>query len=235
MESFKTLFTQSSRPIKISLDQKKLDQQSQHWEDNFSNRPDMFGLEPSIAAVKALKIFKENNISKIIELGAGLGRDTIFFAKNAIQVEALDYSSSAIKKINQKAEELNLSKFIKTKFFDVRKKLPYNNGCIQGFFSHMLYCMALSDFDIENLNNEILRVLDKGGINIYTVRHVHDGDFKNGTHIGGDLYENDGFIIHFFSKNKIKKFLKGFKNLDIENFEEGSFPRKLFIVQNKKI
>jgi hypothetical protein len=29
------------------LDQKKLDQQSQHWEKNFSNKPEMFGLGPS--------------------------------------------------------------------------------------------------------------------------------------------------------------------------------------------
>jgi len=78
------------------LDQKKLDQQSQHWESSFSNKPEMFGLSPSIAAVKALKKFKEENITNIIELGAGLGRDTIYFAQNSIHVEALDYSPSAI-------------------------------------------------------------------------------------------------------------------------------------------
>ena len=42
------------------MDQAKLDQQSQHWEENFSNKPEMFGLEPSYSAKKALEIFKEN-------------------------------------------------------------------------------------------------------------------------------------------------------------------------------
>ena len=64
------------------MDQKKLDQQSQHWEFRFSNNAEMFGLEPSLAAVKALKSFQEKNIKSIVELGAGLGRDTMFFAKN---------------------------------------------------------------------------------------------------------------------------------------------------------
>jgi hypothetical protein len=41
----------------------------------------MFGLEPSIAAIKALDVFKKKKISNILEFGAGLGRDTIFFAK----------------------------------------------------------------------------------------------------------------------------------------------------------
>ena len=68
------------------MDKKKLDQQSQHWEANFLSKPEMFGLEPSIAAKKALKSFKEENIKNIVELGAGLGRDTVFFAKNFIKM-----------------------------------------------------------------------------------------------------------------------------------------------------
>ena len=44
------------------MDQKKLDQQSQHWELSFSNKPKMFGSAPSLAAEKALKIFKKENI-----------------------------------------------------------------------------------------------------------------------------------------------------------------------------
>jgi len=195
----------------------------------------MFGQEPSIAAVKAFKLFKESNIKNIIELGAGLGRDTIFFAKNAIHIEALDYSKTSIESIRSKSKKFNLSKFIKLKVFDVRKKLPFKDNSIDGCFSHMLYCMALSSFDIENLNNEICRILKPGGINIYTVRHTDDGDYKNGIHRGEDLYENDGFIVHFFSKEKVKKLSKGFKVIDIEKFEEGKFPRKLFIVKNKKI
>ena len=129
--------------------------------------------------------FKGKNI---VELGAGLGRDTIFFAINSIQVEALDYSQKAIEIINNKSKKLNLTQLIKTKNFDVRKKLPFDNGSIDGCFSHMLYCMALSNYDLENLNKEILRILKPGGINIYTVRTTEDGDYKNGTHIGEDLY-----------------------------------------------
>ncbi|MDC0043719.1 hypothetical protein OAJ03_02330 [Candidatus Pelagibacter sp.] len=63
------------------MDQKKLDQQSQHWEKNFSNKPEMFGLEPSYSAKIALEFFKKNNIRNIIELGAGLGRDCIFLVR----------------------------------------------------------------------------------------------------------------------------------------------------------
>ncbi len=217
------------------MDQKYLDQQSQHWETSFLNKPEMFGLDPSLAAVKALKSFQEKNIINIVELGAGLGRDTVFFAKNSISVQALDYSKASIESINKKSKKLNLTNAIKTKVFDVRKKLPFESNSVEGCFSHMLYCMALSNADLENLNNEICRILKPGGINIYTVRHIGDGDYKNGIHRGEDLYENDGFIVHFFSEDKVNHLSKGFKVDKIEKFEEGKFPRKLFLVKNIKL
>ena len=211
-----------------------LNNQEEYWETNYRNKPKMFGLTPSFAAEEALKVFKKNNISSIIELGAGLGRDTIFFAKNNIKVEALDYSKTAVMSIKKRIKELNLSEFVSARVFDVRKKLPFGNNTAQGIFSHMLYCMSLKNLEVQTLNNEILRVLESGGINIYTVRNFEDGDYKNGVHIEDESYQNDGFIINFFSKKKIKELLDGFININIDRFNEGDFPRKLFIVQNQK-
>ena len=65
--------------------------------------------------------------------------------------------------------------------------------------------------------------------------YSNDGDFRKGIHIGEDLYENDGFIVHFFSKDKVKSLLKGFENISIDEFEEDGFPRKLYLVVNKKL
>ena len=216
------------------MDKKLLNLQSQHWESNFSSKPEMFGLDPSLSAKKALKLFKEKNINKIVEIGAGLGRDTIFFAKNAIHTIALDYSLSGIKVINQKTNKGNLSNYISTKLFDVREKLPFKDNSIDACYSHMLYCMALTIADLQKLNNEIHRILKPNGLNIYTVRHTNDGDYKNGKHIGEDLYENDGFIVHYFSEEKVNSLLNGFKNITLEKFEEGTFPRKLFFIVNEK-
>ena len=194
----------------------------------------MFGLEASEPAKKSLKIFQENNINTIIELGAGLGRDSIYFSKNNLSVTSLDYSQSGINIINKKINKDKL-KNIKTKVFDIRQKLPFEDNSIDGCFSHMLYCMALSNQNLFNLNKEICRILKPDGLNIYTVRNEHDGDYKNGIHRGEDMYENDGFIVHFFNKTKINQLTDGFKNIKIESFEEGTFPRKLYFVVNKKI
>ena len=217
------------------MDKNILNQQSQHWETNFSNKPEMFGLDHSYSAEKTLTVLKENNLSNIVELGAGLGRDTIFFGKNSINVTALDYSKKGISIIDKKINDQNLNSSIRTLKFDVRKKLPFKDNSIEACYSHMLYCMALTNLELTSLNSEVKRILKPGGLNIYTVRNTEDGDFKKGVHRGEDLYEIDGFIIHFFSKDKIESLLDGFKNLFIEKFDEGKFPRKLYLVCNKKI
>jgi len=217
------------------LDSEILNKQSQHWENNFSSKPEMFGASPSNPASYTLEIFKKNNIKNMIELGAGQGRDSLLFAKNDIHVHALDYSPSGINKISEKVSEFELQNKVNAQLFDVRERLPFKDQSIDGCYSHMLYCMALTFEEIENLNNEVQRVLKQDGLNVFTVRNIEDGDYQNGIHRGEDLYESNGFIVHFFSKEKIKKLLRGFELLDISTFDEGSFPRRLYRATMRKI
>ena len=192
-------------------------------------------MSSSNPASYTLEIFKKNNVKNMIELGAGQGRDSLLFAKNDIHVHALDYSPSGINKISEKVSEFELQNKVNAQLFDVRERLPFKDQSIDGCYSHMLYCMALTFEEIENLNNEVQRVLKHGGLNVFTVRNTEDGDYQNGIHRGEDLYESNGFIVHFFSKEKIKKLLRGFELLDISTFDEGSFPRRLYRATMRKI
>ena len=187
------------------------------------------------AAQKAVKIFKRKKFTNILELGAGQGRDTIFFAQNGFHIQALDYSKSGLNNIMQKANKLNLLDWVSVKYHDVRKPIPFDDATFDCCFSHMLYCMAFTEKELEFLSNNINRVLKFGGLNIYTVRHIDDADYGKGIHRGEDIYETGGFIVHFFSLKKINQFSTGYNVINIENFEEGDFPRKLFQITLKKI
>ena len=217
------------------MDKKILDKQAQHWENTFINRPETFGVSPSAAAIRAAEIFNKKDITNILELGAGQGRDTLFFAQKGFHIQVLDYSQTGLDNIIKKAKTLGVDKLITGKIHDVRNPLPFTDKKFGGCFSHMLYCMALTTKELKFLSDEIHRVLNNGGVNIYTVRHTGDGDYKNGIHRGEDLYESSGFIVHFFSKEKVKQLSNGFDIVNIENFEEGKFPRKLFRVTLKKV
>ena len=198
------------------------------------NQPSMFGETPSEPAQKAAQLFKKDGVTTLLELGAGQGRDTMFFARQGFQVWALDYSEAAVKAIAQKSKALGLVDSVKAVSHDVRKPLPFSNVSFDGCYSHMLYCMALTTAELEFLSDEVRRVLRPGGLNIYTVRHTKDPDFGTGRHRGEDMYEVGGFVVHFFSREKVDHLARGWEILGIEAFEEGMLPRKLFGVTLRK-
>jgi len=154
-----------------------LNNQHQHWENMLSSKPDMFGTEPSDPAQKAAELFKKEGRVKILELGGGQGRDTIFFAQNGFQVTVLDYCESGIEAITQKSKGLGVSKSITAACHDARKPLPFDDESFDACYSHMLYCMALTTAELEFLSDEIRRVLKPNGLNIYTVRNTKDPHF----------------------------------------------------------
>jgi len=217
-----------------TIEKKVLNKQSQHWEDTFSRKTDMFGIKPSFSAQAAAKKFKKEGKKKILELGGGQGRDTIFFAKNGFEVYVLDYCETGVKAINEKAEIMNLSDSITAKCHDLRKPLPFAEHNFDACYSHMLYCMAFTTSELEVLSDEIHRVLKPNGLNVYTARNTNDADYGTGVHCGEDIYKVGGFVVHFFSREKVEHLAKNFEIVDINEFEEGGLPRKLFLVTLKK-
>jgi SAM-dependent methyltransferase len=211
-----------------------VDAQHQHWQKTFDQKADMFGAEPSEAARIAAEMFKKEGKRRILELGAGQGRDTLFFAQNGFQVHALDYAQSAVETIAVKARKFGLSGAITATQHDLRDRLPFDDETFDSCYSHMLFCMALTTRNLEFLSDEVRRVLKPGGFNIYTVRNTRDPDYGTGIHRGEDMYEVGGFVVHFFSREKAMHLAKGYDVVRIDEFEEGRLPRKLFRVTLRK-
>lgn len=212
-----------------------LNAQQDHWERTFEKNTDMFGTEPSHPGCKAAELFKKEGKRRILELGAGQGRDTLLFAQEGFEVYALDYAQKGTEEIKIKANRRGLSQSVVVHQHDVRQPLPFDDDFFEGCYSHMLYCMALTSSELEFLSKEIWRVLKVEGLNFYTVRNTMDANYRTGIHRGEDMWEiGKGFIVHFFSEEKIARLAKGYEIVDVEEFEEGELPKKLFAVTLRK-
>ena len=211
-----------------------MDAQREYWERTLSEKPEMFGRAPSEAAYKAAEIFTREGSGRILELGAGQGRDTVLFAERGFAVVALDYAESGLRSIRQKSQAWSQYQSVHVLRDDVRNPLPFHDESFDACYSHMLYCMALTMQELESLSAEVWRVLRPGGINSYTVRNTEDADYGKGIHRGEDLYEAGGFIVQFFSREKLLRLARGWEIVAIDSFAEGKLPRKLFCVTLKK-
>lgn len=220
---------QSANP---ASDPSVLDAQRGHWEATFSAKPDMFGLEPSESAVAAAATFAREGLSKVLELGAGQGRDTLFFAQKGLDVTALDYTDTSFTTICAKAEEDG--KTVSCICHDVREQLPFPDTSFDACYSHMLFCMALTTPQLETLIAQVRRVLRPGGIVTYTARTTDDAHFGAGIDRGDDMHEHRGFIVHFFSPELIEHLADGFEIIDKFEFEEARLPRRLISVTMRK-
>lgn len=208
--------------------------QQRQWEEVFAEEPDLYGAEPSVPARKTASLFAQAEGTRLLELGGGQGRDTLYFAGQGFRVHVLDYAANGLEAIRARAEAAGLSSRVATVCHDIRLPLPFGDNAFDGCYSHMLYCMALTTAELMALSREVLRVLKPGGHHVFTVRNTSDAHFGKGIHRGEEIYETGGFAVHFFSREKALQMSAGFDVAAIEEFTEGALPRVLFQVTLRK-
>lgn len=211
------------------------DEQRRHWSATYADHPDMYGGDPSAAAVAAADVFSSAGMATVLELGAGQGRDTLYLARRGFHVHALDYAPEGVEAIEAKATAAGLADRVSVGLHDVRERLPLADSQVDASFSHMLLCMALTTPELERLVADLRRVLRPDGLVVYTVRTTDDAHYGQGVAHGDDTYEHGGFVVHFFDRDLIERLASGFDLLDITDFTEGELPRRLARVTMRRI
>ncbi len=108
---------------------------SEFWDKVYSHDPSFFGEEPSSFAVLCHKEFERYNIKRILELGCGQGRDTLFFASRGIEAYTIDSSKVAVDTLSKISVEKNLA--IHATTFEAQSNLPFDDNYFDAAYSHM--------------------------------------------------------------------------------------------------
>lgn len=208
--------------------------QREHWQSVYDRNPHMYGADPSAPARHALEVFTSRGARTVLELGAGHGRDALWLASQGMRVHAADFSATALDQLTRTAEEQGLAERTHTHLHDARTPLPLADGSVDAVYAHMLLCMALTTEQIHALMDEIGRVLRSGGTLVYTVRHTGDAHHGTGIPHGDDIFEHGGFAVHFFDRALVDDLAAGWDLVEVEPFEEGELPRRLWRITQTK-
>ncbi len=186
------------------------------WEPVYKEKGDLYtNLEPKI--IRYAKIFKKNKYKRILDLGCGTGRNTIYLAQQGFSVYALDASKTGVAITKKKAQKLGLTN-IKYRVADMKKTHYPNN-----YFDAIMCIFVLSHGllkDNENAVKEIYRILKPNGMFITEVMSTKDKTCGKGkkieenTYLGGTK-DDPHMMHHYFTKKEINRILSKFTKFKI--------------------
>jgi SAM-dependent methyltransferase len=193
------------------------------WNKVYASDGSFFGDDPSNFGLECYEEFKKHRVQKIVELGCGQGRDTIFFASNGLDVVAIDSSHVAIDILSKISTEKNLP--IKAMVHNASESIPFDNSYFDAVYSHMFFNMRFTDDQLKYLLIEVNRVLKIEGFNLFSVRSDNDAMYRKGVEVEKNIYDINGFQIRFFTNSDLRNISlsNGFEAYEItEEYEESA-------------
>ena len=130
------------------------------WNNIFKNEGKVY-FKPQEDMPRMVKLFKERGIKKVLDLGCGSGRHTVYLAKNDFDTYGIDIAPVGLKMVKDwlKQEKLRAN----LKFGSIFKKLPYKTN----FFDAIIAIQVVSHERIENIRKlikEMERILKPNGL-----------------------------------------------------------------------
>lgn len=195
-----------------------------NWKDAEKER----WLTPSEESVFLQKKWQEEGARSVLDLGCGLGRHAIYFAKNGFDVTAVDLSEEAVECVKEKAETKGVH--ITCKVADMMA-LPFAAHSFDRVFSY--HVISHQDtVGVQKVIDEITRVLKPSGKLFLTLCSKEHFAFSEEAFPRVDentVLKTEGAEVdvpHFFAdKEIIKELFRDYRLLQVRHITECAMER----------
>lgn len=192
-----------------------------YWNNYYAGSVSVAREEPSLFARAMLQHYMESG-KNLIELGCGNGRDSLYFAKNGINVTGIDASQIAIEELCERTS-LDNCVFICDDFVSVESiyQIQYDY-CYSRFTLH-----AINEQQENQIIQKVYDMLKENGYFFIEARSVHDGKFGLGQAVEKNAYICDGHYRRFIEPAELVSKLEYIGFTIVEQEESDIFaPQK---------
>lgn len=181
---------------------------SEEWTDKHQNTyagSDWID-KPSIFAEMAVAYFPESG--RVLDLGAGQGQDSRFFADRSYEVVSTDLEQRAIDISSSKLPKTLTAK-ITLQRLDLRENLPFPDASFDVVYAH-LSLHYFSTETTEQIFGEVIRLLKPGGVLAFLVNSTTDPEYGTGEQLEPDYFHTDGMPKRYYTVASAAEFATGF-------------------------
>lgn len=191
------------------------------WEKIFKDKGYVF-IDPHPDISRLAKLFHDNGVKNILDLGCGTGRHIVYLSRDGFEVSGFDSSKTALELTEKWLKEEKLDADIR--FSKMEEPFPYPEDFFDAVISIQVIHHNLMR-DILTTIKEVERVLKLGGYLFITVP-IHGPKPENpeddwnlhqvedGTFIPQSGPES-GIPHHYFTENELHAMLKNFEILEM--------------------
>jgi|GEM_PF-231030 len=172
--------------------------------------------KPSLFAQTVLSYFPQSG--RVLELGAGQGQDSRFFAGHGYDIVSTDLDQSALELSRSKMDQ-KLAKKITLQQLDLRQELPFASSSFDIVYAHLSLHYFPADLTARILF-DVQRVLKPGGILAFLVNATSDPEYGTGRQLEPDYFEIEQVSKRYFSTASLRSFTKYFDILLLDNHGE---------------
>lgn len=198
---------------------------AEFWETAFTDKQEMWGMEPAKSAQLTKDFFVENAIKNILIPGIGYGRNARPFIENGIKVSGIEISKTAIALAKKHyGNEMNI-------FHGSVKKMPFEHKKYDGIFCyaliHLLDCQ-----EREKLIQDCYNQLTENGFMVFTAITKNTPQFGKGELISKDRYEiHKGAKIFYYDQASVHTEFNKYGLFEITEVNEN---QPMYLIKCKK-
>lgn len=201
------------------IPRKRWNRDETYWNNYYAQKDTMIEStsDPSLFACEVMQKYMESE-KNLIELGCGNGRDSLYFAKNGLNVIGIDASQVAIEEL-RKNVSLENCVFICDDFVSAEciYQIQYDY-CYSRFTLH-----AINEQQETQVLKKAYEMLKEGGYFFIEARSVHDGKYGLGQEVEKNAYIYDGHYRRFIDLSELVKKLEDIGFTILEQKESNQF------------